>query len=468
MTTEADLVVVGAGVAGWTAARRAQQLGLNVIVLEKFDEGPGFGNGRMSGGVFHAGYLDPLRPPEDLWRIINWATDQTTRPDVARTWADNCGRAVGFLTAEGAQFGQRGYFEWNRRTMMPFGDGRPGLPVAQRWPDAGPDQLLTRMWKSFVGDSGDFRPGTRVLELVSSGDAVAGVRTAQGDIRASNVLLSDGGFHSNQELGRKYYGSGEYAIRASHQNTGDGLTMALGVDADTMNLDQFYGHLQHRAALDSDLYWPRPALDYIGEGGLLVTAAGRRIGTTGNTFMHLAHEIIRSESPSGCWIVLDEVGWQTIGVLDGDGSPAVVLPKLGLRIETADSIAELAAATGLPAQALAESVRQHNDEYLRPQDVPLSGEGLAHPPPARTEISRPRFYAIPTVVGITFGLGGILVDGNGSVLRGEAPIAGLYAAGNTMGGLQGGPNFGYSGGWSQASVFGLVAAEHVAAQGRRR
>jgi fumarate reductase flavoprotein subunit len=461
---EADLVVVGAGVAGWTAARRAQQLGLRVSVLEKFGEGPGLGNGRMSGGVFHAGYLDPLRPPEDLWKIINWATDQTTRADVARTWADNCGRAVAFLMAEGAQFGQRGYFEWNRRTLMPFGNGRPGLPAAERWPQAGPDRLLTKMWKTFVANGGDFQPGAAALELIESAGAVVGVRTAAGDVRGKNVLISDGGYHSNTQMGAKYYGSSEYAIRASQQNTGDGLNMALAAGASTTNLDQFYGHLQHRAALDSDRFWPRPGLDYIGEAGLLVTASGRRIGTTGATFMHLVHEIVRSESPSGCWIVLDAVGWKTIGELDGDTSPAVAIPQLGLRLEKADSVAELAASAGLPAEALSRSVEQHNAEYLRPLDIPFSGEGLAHPPPTRVKIAEPPFYAVPTVVGITFGLGGILVNGNGAVLRGSTPIPGLFAAGNTMGGLQGGPNFGYSGGWSQASVFGLAVAEHVAAR----
>ncbi len=60
-------------------------------------------------------------------------------------------------------------------------------------------------------------------------------------------------------------------------------------------------------------------------------------------------------------------------------------------------------------------------------------------------------------------MGGLLVNANGQVLdERERPIPNLYAAGGTMGGLQGGPGFGYTGGWSEATVFGLLVAEHVA------
>jgi fumarate reductase flavoprotein subunit len=48
--------------------------------------------------------------------------------------------------------------------------------------------------------------------------------------------------------------------------------------------------------------------------------------------------------------------------------------------------------------------------------------------------------------------------------RDGTPIKGLYAAGGAMGGLQGGPQSkGYTGGWSEATTFGLLAAEHAMA-----
>jgi fumarate reductase flavoprotein subunit len=458
-----DLVVVGAGVAGWTAARRAQQLGLRVVIAEKFKSGPGFGNGRMSGGVFHAAYLDPLRPPGDLLRMINSATTGAARPDVARAWADNCGRAIRFLESQGAQYAPRGEREWNRHTLLPFGADLPETPLEARWRGAGPDQLLTSMWLSFVRDGGDFRGDTRALELITEAEEVIGVRTTLGDILGESVLLADGGFHSNKTLGKRYYGSDGYLIRASHQNTGDGLEMALGVGAATADLHEFYGHLQHRGAMQDYRLWPSPSLDHLAEGGLLVTASGARLGNTGATFMHLVSEVIQSESPLGCWVVVDQTGWQALGSLVGRLSPAATLDRLHAEIVVADSVEDLASRLGMSGDALQRAVDAHNQHCLEPSSLPPSGEGLHHSPVTPERIQTPPLRAFPVVVGITFGLGGILVNGDAQVLDStNRAIPGLYAAGNSMGGLQGGPDHGYAGGWAQASVFGLVAAEHAA------
>jgi fumarate reductase flavoprotein subunit len=460
--SETDLIVVGAGVAGWSAARRAQQLGLSVTVIDKFASGPGMGNGRMSGGVFHAAYLDPLRPAAEIARVLRWATDDQARPDVLRGFAENCRRAFDFLGAEGAQFGQRGPYEWNRRTMMPFNNGPMGVPLFGQWPGFGPDALLTAMSRRFIKGGGRFLPARRARELIVERDAVTGVETDTGKLEARNVLVADGGYHADRDFAARYYGSAGYLVRGSGQSMGDGLRMALELGAQTFNLGQFYGHIQHRAALDDPRYWPRPGLDQLAEGSLVVTGDGERIGADAETFMEIAHEIVRSPTPTGCWIIADAIAWDTIGALEGETAPRSSLERLGLDVIVADDITGIAEKLGIAPEALADSVRVHNASVGRPIRLPNSGEGLAHPPVPRVPAVHRPFRAIPVVVGITFGLGGILVNGSAQVLRDERPIAGLYAAGNAMGGLQGGPRYGYSGGWSQASTFGLIAAEHIA------
>ena len=65
---------------------------------------------------------------------------------------------------------------------------------------------------------------------------------------------------------------------------------------------------------------------------------------------------------------------------------------------------------------------------------------------------------------MTSTLGGIAIDAHGRVLRkGGGAVPGLYAAGSTAGGIEGGPEVGYLGGLIKALVFGLLAAEHNAA-----
>ena len=72
------------------------------------------------------------------------------------------------------------------------------------------------------------------------------------------------------------------------------------------------------------------------------------------------------------------------------------------------------------------------------------------------------FRAIRIAAGITYTTGGILTDKDGHVLDiRENPIAGLFAAGSTTGGLEGGAHAGYTGGLSKTAVFALRAAEQI-------
>jgi fumarate reductase flavoprotein subunit len=71
--------------------------------------------------------------------------------------------------------------------------------------------------------------------------------------------------------------------------------------------------------------------------------------------------------------------------------------------------------------------------------------------------------AIPLIPGITYTMGGIVVDAHAQVLDEKgAAIPGLFAAGATTGGLEGGSRAAYIGGLIKAGTFGLLAAERVA------
>jgi len=80
-----EVVVVGGGLAGWTAARRAQELGRVVMLVERATRTPGWGNTLVSGGALHAALRDPLQtPPDELVRErfpknINWRFGDRSR-----------------------------------------------------------------------------------------------------------------------------------------------------------------------------------------------------------------------------------------------------------------------------------------------------------------------------------------------------------------------------------------------------
>ena len=452
-----DAVIVGAGVAGWSAARRAQQLGLNVVVLERHTSGPGWGNGRLSGGWFHAAYLSPRRSPDELYATLMRKTEGYGRPELARAWADNVARALQFLASEGGEFGPLGTEEHMQNVLQP---PRPA-GLGREWAGRGPDRLLSAMWQAFVAAGGEFRPGRRARKLLTSADTVTGVVADVDGGREQYVgravILCDGGFQANPDLVSRHITT-VYKLRGATSDVGDALLMGEEVGAKAVNLEWFYGHVLSRDSLRNDALWPALGLHPLLGASICVDGSGTRFADEGRGDEILADRIAKCATPGSCWLVFDDTTWRT----EGTAGPFALNPELteaGGTVLTASSPTALADAAGLPGHTLAATIEQFNRQ-LR------DGRGWTVPRtmPARAIEARP-LHAIPAVAGITFAMGGLLVNPQAQVLRGdETVVSGLYAAGGSMGGLQGGPGFGYSGGWSEASVFGLVAAESVAAE----
>jgi fumarate reductase flavoprotein subunit len=449
---EADLLVVGGGVAGLVAARRAQQLGCSVTVLEKHDEGPGLGNGRFSGGWFHASKMTPTTDPDRLYSTILAKTDGAARSDVARAWADNVNRAFQFLKSEGGDFQPLDDEDPERRNaLMPQ---RPAK-IGQHWQGTGVDLVLTAMWRRFVDGGGTFLAAHRARRLLVCDGAVVGLvaETADGESerRGSHVLLADGGFQGNPELVARYITAG-YKLRGSPNDTGDALQMGLAVGAVAVNMDAFYGWPLCEDALRDDRLWPYPGPPALITGGVLVDDHGRRFVDEGLTGERVAVAIAKSDTPQRCWAICDATVWEGVA-RQGDVPINPTLADVGGTVLVGASPEEVAVAAGLPAGGVARSVAEVTGDVVGA--VPRTGEVPS--------FARAPFVGVPVVAGITFAMGGLLVNGRGQVLDDtDTPIPGLHAAGGAMGGLQGGPRAGYSGGWSEASTFGLLVAEDVA------
>jgi fumarate reductase flavoprotein subunit len=130
-------------------------------------------------------------------------------------------------------------------------------------------------------------------------------------------------------------------------------------------------------------------------------------------------------------------------------------------LHRADTLAELAAKIGLSPERLNDVVSEYNKavddgspQKLEPprRDTPNKAWPIKVAP----------FYAMPICAAITNTMGGLVVDADARVLDiDDKPIAGLYAAGSTVGGLDGGPHAGYVGGLIKATI-GLRAAEAIA------
>jgi fumarate reductase flavoprotein subunit len=464
----ADIVVVGGGVAGWTAALSAQQRGAAVVLVEKSEQVPALGNTVLSGGTFHAAYLDPtLHTAEELRTRILERAEGAVRADLVEAWAANALRARNFLAAHGAEFATA-IAEYGRNTLTPQRSIGRDLIARRAWAGMGPARLVTTIAATFQTAGGLVRRGTRATELLERDGAVAGVRVESpegtDDLAAAAVILADGGFQANAELVHHYITS-DYLLRGSENDVGDGLQMGLKVGAASTNLRNFYGHAQVRDAVTNPALWPDPDAGVLGDAGIVVDGHGRRIADEWRgTGQHaaiadaLAGPIAWCATPGDCWAIVTRAWWDGPGT-DGHTPMNPTLLQEGASVRFADDAVQLAALTGIPEPGLAATLEEYN--------AYASGRAATITPP-RGGSPRPltgHLVAIPLIAGITSTMGGLLVDRCARVLREDdrRPINGLYAAGGTMGGLQGGPaNRAYTGGWSEAATFGMLAGEHAA------
>lgn len=458
-----DLVVVGGGLAGLTAAVRAAQLGLRPLVLEQGD-GPDYPcNSRMSGGILHIGFHDPCRPAHELAGIIQQLTRGEAKPELARALAQTGARLIAWLQGQGAKFMRFNPQEGYRWCMAP----PRALRAGPDWEKRGPDLLLRQLARTLVELGGRLQLRARVEGLLVREGRCVGVRGVcdgqQVEWPARHCVLADGGFQASRSLVEQYIAPRFDALfqRGAGNARGDGLRMAQAAGAALTDCSRFYGHLLCSDARRNDQVWPYPEIDAIATAGIVVDGSGRRCVDEGRPGVSLANELASCAGLDTLFAVFDASIWA------GPGTSARIpanplLERAGGTILRADSVAGLAGQMGVPPAALAQTLDDYNRAFDagRLQDLAIPRSSHVQPYAIR---SLP-LMAIPVCPGITYTMGGIDIDEHSQVLdASRQPIPGLYAAGATTGGLEGGSGATYIGGLIKAGCFGLLAAERVAA-----
>jgi fumarate reductase flavoprotein subunit len=462
-SNNADVIIVGGGIAGLVTANRAAQAGFKPLVLEKGAEDKYLCNSRYTGGVFHIAYRDVMRSEDELYERIEEETEGRASPALAKLVARDAKRAVRWLQSEGMHFIKGGPMEWQNWVLAPPALGRPGLHYEGR----GGDVLLRQLEKNLIGRGGMLQRGVRAKRIVTdqSGRCCGVEATLNGAVQrfiGKAVVLCDGGYQGNLDFLRKY--NSRYPERLKQRGAataiGDGLTMAQERGAKLVGLDYFYGHLLSREALHNPNLWPLPWMDYVSCAGIVIDGNAKRFADEGRGGVSVANAIARLDDPLSAVAVFDQAIW------DGPATEMIVpanpnLVNAGGTLISANSLLDLAAQLKLDAARLKATVDAYNQALASNQASALdptrtTRERKAYP------VTKPPFHAIPLCAGITYTMGGIAIDDCSRALdENNQPIAGLYAAGTTTGGLEGGPSGGYVGGLVKSSVTALRAAEHL-------
>jgi fumarate reductase flavoprotein subunit len=460
-SSQYDVIVIGAGIAGLVAANRTAELGQRVAVLEKSTEEKHLSNSRYTYGTFHINFTDVGADEDELFGKIEAATDGFARQDLARALARHGRRLMQWLRSEGVALVDLGGYQSN--VLSP--PWRTGFGLT--WRGYAGDVALDRLENNLRLRQGRLLRGGRARALKLAPDAIeieADGPQGAAKLSARSVVIADGGFQADLDLIRAHISSAPEKLlqRNGGTATGDGLRMAQALGAAIVGLENFYGHLHSRDAMKTDRLWPRPYADELAAAGIVIDADGRRVADEGLGGIYLANAIARLPDPLGTTVIFDDAIWEGPPGRDHSQPANPLLVEAGGTLHRAGTIAELAARIGMAPQRLEEVVRTYNTAVDAGTLHLLSPSRRADRNKAWPIRVAP-FYALPICAAITNTMGGIAVDGDGAVLDESGKrIPGLYAAGSTVGGLDGGPNAGYVGGLIKATI-ALCAAEAIAA-----
>ncbi|MDN0073893.1 FAD-dependent oxidoreductase [Crenobacter sp. SG2303] len=466
---ETDVIVVGFGAAGASAAIEAAESGAAVTLFE-LASGHG-GTSALSGGEIYlggsggtpaqrqAGFHDDT---EDLYRYLMLAGGPDADEAKVRLYADHSLAHHDWLVAQGVPYKNtflpQRMLEPETDDCLIWSGSEEAWPFAEQakpcprghtpqWAGWGGGRLLMDVLAARVNALGvAVHLDSRVLALIADeANAVHGVVVRidgrEQFVRArGGVILCAGGFVMNREMVKRH---APHLLRSDDPiggpgDTGAGIQMGISVGAAAIHMDQAFVSLP--------FYAPESLIK-----GVLVNERGQRFINEDCYHGRIGHHILQ-QMGDRIYLLADSATFQ---------EPAELV-RIGIAA-AGDSWDEVESDLGLPEGTLSATVEVYN-RHARKGEDPLFHKGAKW----LTPLDQPPFVALDCRVGYAFyphfTLGGLDTLPTGQVLTAKRePIRGLYAAGRTACGL---PRWGggYSSGLSlaDATFFGRQAGRHAA------
>ena len=485
-TVEADVVVVGAGGAGMTAAITAAAEGKSVVILES-QSMVGGNSVRATGGMNagktvyqdenefgeSAGVEKTLKTAAEkyadnetitaLAKTVSeqWAAYQANPtgyfdsvelmeldtmiggkgindPELVETLCANSADAIDWLDEHGitlhnvSSFGGASVKRIHRPVNAEgktVSVGSYMIPLLQEnCEKAGVKMMLDTTATEILTDANGAAVGVKATG--ASGETVT--------VNAKAVVLASGGFGANLDMVVKYKPELKGFMTTNAPGIqGQGIEMAQAIGAATVDMDQIQIHPTveaNTAALITE--------GLRGDGAVLINAEGKRfIDEVGTRDVVSAAEIAQTGSYS--WLVVDQAMVDASSVIQG-------YIKKGYTV-TGETYEELGKAMGVDAAAFAETMDKWNGYVEAKNDPDFGRTSFANP------LNTAPYYAVKVTAGVHHTMGGLKINANTEVLneKGEV-IPGLFAAGEVTGGVHGANRLGGNA-VADFTVFGRIA-----------
>ena len=485
-TVDADVVVVGAGGAGMTAAITAAAEGKNVVILES-QSMVGGNSVRATGGMNagktvyqdenefgeSAGVEKTLKTAAEkyadnetitaLAKTVSeqWAAYQANPtgyfdsvelmeldtmiggkgindPELVETLCANSADAIDWLDEHGitlhnvSSFGGASVKRIHRPVNAEgktVSVGSYMIPLLQEnCEKAGVKMMLDTTATEILTDANGAAVGVKATG--ASGETVT--------VNAKAVVLATGGFGANLDMVVKYKPELKGFMTTNAPGIqGQGIEMAQAIGAATVDMDQIQIHPTveaNTAALITE--------GLRGDGAILINEEGQRfIDEVGTRDVVSAAEIAQTGSYS--WLVVDQAMADASSVIQG-------YIKKGYTV-TGATYEELGKAMGVDAAAFAETMEKWNGCVEAKNDPDFGRTSFANP------LNTAPYYAVKVTAGVHHTMGGLKINANTEVLneKGEV-IPGLFAAGEVTGGVHGANRLGGNA-VADFTVFGRIA-----------
>lgn len=442
-----DVVVVGAGVAGLSAAVAAAESGARVAILERSTEAETGGNTRYTEAFLRMASLDEPaegieetlvgdfmgHPDPGFVRESGLAADRrsglvrahhTIDVDYVEAFSANASETLKWMKGHGVAFDfmPTPFLTTSTTRMAPVGGGLA---------------IVESMGAKARELGVQFHFETTARELLTENGRVVGVRTQTptGELALyGRVVLASGGFQGNAEMMARYFGAAAQnarpVARGGNYNKGEGIEMGLAVGAATSGNFSLF----HAEPIDPRSAEPEAAI-FCFPYGILVNLDGDRFVDEARGPIDAWYERctrdIHAQRDGIAYVILDEQALEVPNI------------RTGIRTDQpsikADSVAELADKLGIPAERLTRTVDEYNracpeGEFHFAAPDGLATTGLAVP---KSNWARPLvgpLEAYPIMAANVFTFGGLKTGPDAEVIdRDGRAIPGLWAAGEMTG-----------------------------------
>ena len=461
-----DVVVVGGGGAGMSAAVRLAELGQQVILFEKASFLGGAisvsgGNQVIMGSQLQADNGVEDDSVESMVADFEANGAGKNNEEILTLFAENVGAATDWLVAScGIEFdaGLHQLGEYSHNRELAYTGGGAGF--------------AERMRKAVERSGATVYLSTKVESLLVEDGAVVGVKAVSTDgtkeytVHAANVVLATGGYGNNKDMLTDEMKSALYYGPST--STGDGIRMADAVNAQTANME--YGkRYPNGIEVDTGIAKSTIAGNIVGwtMSAILVNADGNRVVNEKASNRTILEEEL--QQPGGMlYLLLDsetfEV-WKTklapAGISEGDIEKYLAANGTTTPVFAhGETLEEAAAAAGVNAENLAATVEKYNSFVEKGEDADF-GRNASY---LTMKIGAGPYYLIEQKPRFATTMGGLVVNTNMQVLNQDGnAISGLYAAGETCGQVMGDDSpSGANNAWAITS--GKLAADAIASK----